>query len=75
VKISDTGKGIPQEDIDKIFDPGFTTKGVGVGMGLGLSITYNIVQKHKGEIEVESEVGKGSTFTVRIPVAGCCEQS
>ena len=67
VKISDTGVGIPPRDIDRIFDPGFTTKGVGVGTGLGLSISYNIVQKHRGKIEVESEVGKGSTFTVRIP--------
>ena len=69
VKISDTGAGIPPDDMDKVFDPGFTTKGVGVGTGLGLSISYNIVQKHRGDIEVESEAGEGSTFTVRIPVA------
>ncbi len=68
VKISDTGEGIAPENLGRIFDPGFTTKGVGVGTGLGLSISYNIVQKHNGEIEVESEVGKGSTFTVRVPV-------
>ena len=68
VKISDTGKGILPENIDQIFDPGFTTRGSGVGTGLGLSTSYNIVQKHEGEIEVESEVGKGSTFTVRIPM-------
>ena len=67
VKISDTGKGIPPEHMDKIFDPGFTTRGVGVGTGLGLSISYNIVQKHRGEIDVKSEMGNGSTFTVRIP--------
>jgi signal transduction histidine kinase len=69
VSISDTGAGIPEDDVDRIFDPGFTTKGVGVGTGLGLSISYNIVQKHKGEIQVKSEEGKGSTFTVRIPRA------
>ena len=68
VKISDTGKGILPENMDQIFDPGFTTRGSGVGTGLGLSTSYNIVQKHEGEIEVESEVGKGSTFTVRIPM-------
>ena len=67
IRISDTGKGIPAENIDRIFDPGFTTQGVGVGTGLGLSISYNIIQKHRGKIEVESEVGKGSTFTVRLP--------
>ena len=68
VKISDTGKGILPENMDQIFDPGFTTRGSGVGTGLGLSTSYNIVQKHEGEIEVESEVGKGSAFTVRIPM-------
>ncbi|MFQ5865811.1 MAG: ATP-binding protein [bacterium] len=67
VQISDTGKGIPKEDLSKIFDPGFTTKGVGVGTGLGLSITYRIVEDHHGTIEVESKVGKGTTFTVRLP--------
>jgi PAS domain S-box-containing protein len=68
VKISDTGKGIPPENLPKIFDPGFTTKGVGVGTGLGLSITYNIIQKHKGEIKVDSAVGKGTEFTIKVPI-------
>jgi PAS domain S-box-containing protein len=67
VEISDTGAGIPQQDLEKIFDPGFTTKGVGVGTGLGLSICYQIIQDHKGEIQVKSEVGKGTTFTIILP--------
>jgi PAS domain S-box-containing protein len=68
IAISDTGRGIPKEQLSKIFEPFFTTKEVGKGTGLGLSITYEIVQKHNGEITVESEVGKGTTFTVRIPI-------
>ncbi len=68
VAISDTGHGIPGEDLNKIFEPFFTTKEVGKGTGLGLSITYEIVQKHNGEITVESEVGRGTTFTVRLPI-------
>jgi signal transduction histidine kinase len=67
IEIKDNGEGIPKENLDKIFDPGFTTKGVGVGTGLGLSICYQIVQDHMGEILAESEVGKGSTFTVILP--------
>ena len=67
VEIMDTGKGIPADQLEKIFDPGFTTKGVGVGTGLGLSICYKIMQDHHGEIRVRSEVGKGSTFTVVFP--------
>jgi signal transduction histidine kinase len=67
IRFSDTGEGIPQENLDKIFDPGFTTKGVGVGSGLGLSICYQIIQEHKGRLDVESQVGKGTTFTIVIP--------
>jgi two-component system NtrC family sensor kinase len=67
VSISDTGEGIPRERIDRIFDPGYTTKGVGVGTGLGLSICYKIVETHRGRIELESEEGKGTTFTVLLP--------
>ena len=67
IKISDTGSGIPPEYLTKIFDPGFTKKGVGVGTGLGLSTSYNIIQSHNGEIQVESEVGKGTTFTIILP--------
>jgi signal transduction histidine kinase len=68
VQISDTGVGIPPTNLSRIFDPGFTTKGVGVGTGLGLSIVFQIVQDHGGTIDVESGVGKGTTFTVRLPI-------
>jgi signal transduction histidine kinase len=67
VEISDTGCGIPPQFMNKIFDPGFTTKGVGVGTGLGLAICYRIVANHQGKIEVESTVGKGSTFRIILP--------
>jgi signal transduction histidine kinase len=69
VRISDTGGGIAAEDVAKVFDPGFTRKGVGVGTGLGLSICYQIMNHHKGGIEVDSEVGVGTTFTLRVPHA------
>ena len=59
---------MPEGVKNRIFEPFFTTKDVGKGTGLGLSITYDIIKKHNGEITVESEVGKGSTFTVKIPV-------
>jgi signal transduction histidine kinase len=68
ITIKDTGIGIKPEDISKLFDPGFTTKGVGVGLGLGLYISYNIVQNHKGDISVISEQGKGAEFIIRIPM-------
>jgi two-component system, NtrC family, sensor kinase len=70
IRISDTGKGIKPEHLAKVFDPGFTTKGVGVGTGLGLSISFRIIQDHHGSITVESEVGKGTTFVIRLPLAG-----
>jgi two-component system, NtrC family, sensor kinase len=68
VRISDTGKGILQEHLGRIFDPGFTTKGVGVGTGLGLSISHNIVSKHGGRMTVTSTPGKGSDFVISLPV-------
>jgi PAS domain S-box-containing protein len=68
IRIADTGSGISKENLSKIFDPGFTTKGVGVGTGLGLAICYKIMQDHKGEITVESELGKGTAFTVILPM-------
>jgi signal transduction histidine kinase len=67
LKFIDTGNGIPKENLDRVFDPGFTTKGVGVGTGLGLPICYQIIQDHRGEISIESEVGKGTTVTVSLP--------
>jgi PAS domain S-box-containing protein len=67
IRFADTGVGIPPEHLSKIFDPFFTTMPVGKGIGLGLSISYSIVQQHQGTIDVESQVGKGTTFTVRLP--------
>ena len=63
----DTGKGIPEANLGRIFDPFFTTKPVGQGTGLGLPICYGIVEKMGGTISVESEIEKGTTFTVFIP--------
>jgi signal transduction histidine kinase len=67
VQIEDTGTGIPPEQIDALFDPVFAKRGMRVKAGLGLFTSHNIVQKHQGQIKVESEVGKGSTFTVVLP--------
>lgn len=68
VEVEDTGCGIPEEHLERIFDPGFTTKGARVGMGLGLLITRRIVDRHGGELSVESRVGEGTTFTVTLPL-------
>lgn len=68
VTISDTGCGIASEYLKKIFDPFFTTKPIGEGTGLGLSVTYSIIERHSGMIRVESGLGKGTTFTVAIPI-------
>jgi signal transduction histidine kinase len=68
IEISDTGKGIAPEHIHKIFDPFFTTKPIGKGTGLGLSLSYGIIQKHHGHIDVQSEVGKGTTFKIWLPI-------
>jgi len=68
ITISDNGKGIDKDVIDKIFDPFFSTKSVGEGTGLGLSICHRIVSEHEGTIDVESRAGAGTTFTIRIPV-------
>jgi two-component system NtrC family sensor kinase len=68
IMVGDTGVGIPPENIPKLFAPFFTTKPIGKGTGLGLAITYGIVKMHRGQVTVQSEVGKGSRFTVTLPV-------
>jgi signal transduction histidine kinase len=68
IAISDTGTGIPAGNLSRLFEPFYTTKPVGKGTGLGLSISYSIVQKHRGRIEVDSTPGKGTTFTVWLPI-------
>ena len=68
VEVTDTGEGIAPEDLPHIFEPFYTTKEVGRGTGLGLSVSFSIAQKHGGHIEVKSQVGQGSTFTVFLPV-------
>jgi signal transduction histidine kinase len=67
IAVSDTGCGIPAENMDKIFTPFFTTREEVKGVGLGLSVSYGIVERHGGRIEVESQVGRGSTFTIVLP--------
>ncbi len=69
IKFSDTGTGIQEEDKNRIFEPFFSTKDAGKGTGLGLAISYSIVDQHRGKIEVDSEVGKGSSFAVKIPIS------
>ncbi|MEI8169503.1 MAG: ATP-binding protein, partial [Rhodoferax sp.] len=68
VIVHDTGKGIPPENIKRIFDPFFTTKPVGEGTGLGLSLAYGIINSHRGKIDIESEVGQGTQFTLTLPI-------
>jgi two-component system NtrC family sensor kinase len=68
VQIADSGSGIPKEQLPRIFEPGFTTKGAPLGTGLGLSIVYQIVEGHGGDIRVESEMGQGTAFTLRLPL-------
>ena len=66
--IIDTGMGIPPEQMQRLFDPDFTTKGVRVRAGLGLFTSYIIIEKHRGQINVHSEVARGTTFTIILPM-------
>jgi signal transduction histidine kinase len=68
IQFQDTGVGIPEENLRKIFDPFFTTKPLGEGTGLGLSVSYGIIKNHDGDIRVQSQVGKGTVFTIRLPL-------
>ncbi len=68
IVVADTGGGIPEENLGKMFTPFFTTKPIGKGTGLGLSIVYGIIKMHRGQISVKSEVGRGTTFTITLPV-------
>ncbi|RLB85628.1 MAG: sensor histidine kinase, partial [Deltaproteobacteria bacterium] len=74
IDVSDTGVGIKPDALEKIFDPFYTTKPAGRGTGLGLSIVYGIIKKHGGYVEVKSEVGVGTTFTVYIPICKTDEE-
>jgi signal transduction histidine kinase len=69
IEITDTGAGIPRENVNKIFDPFFTTKAIGRGTGLGLSVSYGIIKEHAGKIDVRSAAGKGTSFHLEFPVA------
>jgi signal transduction histidine kinase len=69
IKVTDTGIGMSEEVKNKIFEPFYTTKKVGKGTGLGVSISYGIIKDYKGSIEIESEVGKGTTFILTFPLA------
>jgi two-component system, NtrC family, sensor kinase len=75
VEVSDTGSGIPSEQLSRIYDPFFTTKSIGQGTGLGLSIAYGIVREHGGSMHVESNVGHGTKFTLRLPTSQSFGQS
>ncbi len=68
IMIGDTGMGIAPEAMPRVFDPFFTTKSVGKGTGLGLSLAWSIVERHSGKITLSSEVGRGTTFTVTLPI-------
>jgi two-component system NtrC family sensor kinase len=68
-EVSDTGSGIPNEYLARIYDPFFTTKAIGQGIGLGLSITYGIVREHDGSIDCDSVVGQGTRFILEFPQA------
>jgi signal transduction histidine kinase len=68
IKVKDTGCGISKQDLPHIFEPFFTTKTEGKGLGLGLSTVFGIIDRHKGTIHVESELGKGTAFAIKLPL-------
>lgn len=68
IEVRDDGRGIPEDHLDRIFEPGFSTKGSRMGMGLGLLITRQVVDRHGGEIDVESRVGEGTLFAIELPI-------
>jgi len=70
IEVRDSGEGIPPENLERVFDPFFTTREIGEGTGLGLSVSYGIVERHGGTIDVESAMREGSTFRVRLPIGG-----
>ena len=72
IRVKDTGRGIPAEDLEKVFDPFFTRKGVGEGNGLGLSISLGIMEQHGGSLDIVNNQDKGVTASMRLPVE-CCE--
>jgi signal transduction histidine kinase len=73
IEISDTGVGIPEDDLERIFEPFFTTKSETKGVGLGLSVAYGIIRQHDGEIRVESTLGSGTRFALQLPLASCIQ--
>jgi len=73
IEVTDTGCGINPAHLEQIFEPFFTTKPSGKGTGLGLSVSYGIVRQHRGTLEVESQEGKGTTFTITLPLAQSAE--
>lgn len=78
LRFSDDGRGMASEVVARIFDPGFTTKGVGVGTGLGLSIVHQIIEEHRGHIDVVSRIGEGTTFAIQLPTRlarPCCDDA
>ena len=75
VEFEDSGCGIPKDNLAKIFDPFFTTKEEGKGTGLGLAVSHNLIERHGGDIGVRSEVGKGTCFTIQLPITGAAQTS